>query len=36
MIWERKYEVDSLCYPVRLAYQFYKETKRTDIFTQDF
>lgn len=25
-IWERKYEIDSLCYPVRLSYAFWKET----------
>lgn len=25
-IWEHKYEVDSLCYPIRLAYDFWKET----------
>ena len=36
MIWERKYEVDSLCYPIRLAYQYYHYTHNQDIFTSDF
>ena len=32
--WERKYEIDSLCYPIQLAYLFWKSTGRTAHITE--
>jgi len=34
--WERKYEIDSLCYPLQLSYLLYKNTGRTDQFNESF
>ena len=35
-IHERKWEIDSLCYPVRLAYQYWKTTADTTVFDGDW
>lgn len=32
-VFERKYEIDSLCYPIRLAYEYWKETGDASIFS---
>ncbi len=31
-VWEQKYEVDSLAYPVTLAHRLWRSTGRTDVF----
>lgn len=33
---ERKWEIDSLCYPIRLAYEYWKVTGDTSIFSQEW
>ncbi|MCL6602820.1 MAG: glycoside hydrolase family 125 protein [Paenibacillus sp.] len=35
-VWERKFEIDSLCFVVRLAYTYWKETGLTDFFDASF
>ena len=33
--WERKYEIDSLCYPVKLLSDYYKKTGDKSIFSEE-
>ncbi len=35
-IHERKWEIDSLCYPIRLAYHYWKYTGDTSVFDNDW
>lgn len=36
MLHERKWEIDSLCYPLRLAYHYWKTTGDTSVFGDDW
>ncbi len=35
-VFERKYEIDSLCYPLRLIYKYWKATGDSSVFDESF
>lgn len=35
-VWERKFEIDSLCYPLWLAYKYVQKTGDTSVFNDEF
>nr|WP_326074501.1 glycoside hydrolase family 125 protein [Paenibacillus alba] len=35
-VWERKFELDSICFSMKLAYRYWKATQRTEIFDTRF
>lgn len=35
-VWERKFEIDSLCYPIQLAYLYWKNSDDCSIFDNEF
>ena len=36
LLWERKYEIDSLCYPIQLSYLYYKNSNDSSIFDKKY
>ncbi|MEF3311344.1 glycoside hydrolase family 125 protein [Paenibacillus sp. GYB004] len=35
-VWERKFELDSICFSMQLSYLYWQETGHTDIFDENF